>query len=131
MNSIFNQILSIFAMMAYDANLTAGELKIADYAILMVDKYRESVDNLFKETAKELFLSKELFFAPFHPQPPPLPLIQRLPRKWCRTIILATMYDGCGFYDGDGYHVSQAEDDEDEEAEAEKIRHVLRQRDVK
>ena len=37
--------------------------------------------------------------------------------------------DGSGFYDGDGgYH--QAEDDEDEEAEAEKIRHVLGQRDV-
>ena len=36
MNSILNQILSFFAMMAYDANLTAGELKIADYAILMV-----------------------------------------------------------------------------------------------
>ena len=36
-NSILNQILSFFAMMAYDANLlTAGELKIADYAILMV-----------------------------------------------------------------------------------------------
>jgi hypothetical protein len=46
-NSILNQILSFFAMMAYDANLTAGELKIADYAIfLMVDKYREIVDNL-------------------------------------------------------------------------------------
>ena len=40
--------------------------------------------------------------------------------------------DGSGFYDGDGYHhVSQAEDDEDEEAEAEKIHHILRQRDVR
>ena len=37
---------------------------------------------------------------------------------------------GSGFYDGDGYRVLQAEDDEDEEAEAEKIRHVLGQRDV-
>ena len=59
MNSIFNQILNFFAMMAYDANLTAGELKFADYAILMVDKYRDIVDNLPKETAfKELFFSK-------------------------------------------------------------------------
>ena len=58
-NSIFNQMLNFFAMMAYDANLTAGELKIADYAILMVDKYRDIVDNLPKETAfKELFFSK-------------------------------------------------------------------------
>ena len=46
-------------MMAYDANLTAGELKIADYAILMVDKYRDIVDNLPKDTAyKERFFSK-------------------------------------------------------------------------
>ena len=37
--------------------------------------------------------------------------------------------DGSGFYDGDGYRVSQAEDEEDEEAEAEKVRQVLRQRD--
>ena len=37
--------------------------------------------------------------------------------------------DGSGFYDGDGYRVSQAEDEEDEEAEAEKIRQVLRQHD--
>ncbi len=38
--------------------------------------------------------------------------------------------DGSGFYDGDGYRVSQAEDEEDEEAEAEKVCQVLRQRDV-
>ena len=38
--------------------------------------------------------------------------------------------DGSGFYDGDGYRVYQAEDEEDEEAEAEKVRQVLRQRDV-
>ena len=41
MNSVFNQILNFFAMKAYDANLTAGELKIADFVILMVDEYRE------------------------------------------------------------------------------------------
>jgi PKHD-type hydroxylase len=41
-------------MKAYEANLTAGELKIADYAILMVDKYRDIVDNLSKEEAKNL-----------------------------------------------------------------------------
>jgi len=59
MNSVFSQILNFFAMKAYDANLTAGELKIADYAVLMVDKYREIVDNLSKEAAyKELFFSK-------------------------------------------------------------------------
>ena len=57
-NSVFNQILIFFAMKAYDANLTAGELKIADYAILMVDKYEDIVDNLPKEEAyKELFFS--------------------------------------------------------------------------
>ena len=58
-NAVFNQILNIFAMKAYDANLTAGELKISDYAILMVDKYRDIVDNLPKEEAyKELFFNK-------------------------------------------------------------------------
>jgi hypothetical protein len=58
-NAVFNQILNFFAMKAYEANLTAGELKISDYAILMVDKYRDIVDNLPKEEAyKELFFSK-------------------------------------------------------------------------
>ena len=58
-NSVFNQILNFFAMKAYDANLTAGELKIADYAILMVDKYKDIVDNLPKEEAyKEMFFFK-------------------------------------------------------------------------
>ena len=58
-NAVFNQILNFFAMKAYEANLTAGELKISDYAILMVDKYRDIVDNLSKEEAyKELFFSK-------------------------------------------------------------------------
>ena len=56
-NAVFNQILNFFAMKAYEANLTAGELKISDYAILMVDKYRDIVDNLPKEEAyKKLFL---------------------------------------------------------------------------
>ena len=59
MNLSFIQILSFFAMMTYDAILTAGELKIADYTILMVDKYGDIVYNLPKETAyKELFFSK-------------------------------------------------------------------------
>ena len=58
-NSVFNQILNFSTMKAYDANLTAGELKIADYAILMVDKYRDIVDNLPKEeTYKEMFFFK-------------------------------------------------------------------------
>ena len=58
-NSVFNQILNFFAMKAYDATLTAGELKIADYAILMVDKYKDIVDNLPKEEAyKEMFFFK-------------------------------------------------------------------------
>ncbi len=64
------------------------------------------------------------------PHAPPLPSILWLQRKWCLTIIQATYNDGSGFYDGDGYRVSQAEDEEDEEAEAEKVRQVLRQRDV-
>ena len=40
------------------------------------------------------------------------------------------MMEADGFYDGDSYRVSQTEYEEDEEAEAEKVRQVLRQRDV-
>ena len=111
MNSILNQILSFFAMMAYDANFTAaGELKIADYAIfLMVDKYRESVDNLLRKQLWSFFKQKAFFCSvpsttsssSFDPKA----TAEMMPDDY-------TGYnDGSGFYDGDGYHVSQTEDD--------------------
>ena len=60
-NALCHQILNFFAMKAFDANLSGPEMKIADYAILMVDTYRDIVENLSKETAyKEIFFNKWL-----------------------------------------------------------------------
>ena len=58
-NDIFNQIFCFFAVMAYQANLTAGEMKAADHGLVMTTTYTDLVSNLhLKEDWHELFFSK-------------------------------------------------------------------------
>ena len=58
-NDIFNQIFSFFAVMAYQANLTAGERKAAEHGLIMTTTYTDLVSNLhLKEDWHEVFFSK-------------------------------------------------------------------------
>jgi hypothetical protein len=58
-NDIFNQIFNFFAVMAYQANLTAGEMKAADHGIAMTTTYTDLISNLaLKEDWHDVFFSK-------------------------------------------------------------------------
>lgn len=57
MNDIFGQILSFFAVKAYDINRSGGEMRIADCAIKMAATYQDLVSNLYLD--QDFF---ELFF---------------------------------------------------------------------
>jgi hypothetical protein len=59
MNDMFNQIFAFFAVMAYQANLTAGEMKAADHGLAMTITYTDLVSNLsMKEDWHDIFFSK-------------------------------------------------------------------------
>ena len=59
LNDIFNQIFNFFAVMAYDANLTAGDMKAADHGLAMTTSYSDIVSNLsMKEDWHGIFFSK-------------------------------------------------------------------------
>ena len=59
LNDIFNQIFNFFAVLAFDANLTAGDMKAADHGLAMTTSYSDIVNNLsMKEDWHNIFFSK-------------------------------------------------------------------------
>jgi hypothetical protein len=59
LNDMFNQILTFYAVKAYDVNLSAGEMKVSDYALKMVATYKDLVDNLsLMDDFRDVFFSK-------------------------------------------------------------------------
>ena len=58
-NDLFGQIHNFFAVMAYNANLTSGEMRAADHGLLMTNTYTDLLSNLhMKEDFNEHFFSK-------------------------------------------------------------------------
>jgi hypothetical protein len=58
-NDLFTQILQFYALLAYEANALAGDLKQADLALRMVSIYQDIALNLnLKEDYQEVFFKK-------------------------------------------------------------------------